>query len=39
VFGPTRELIATFAWVLAASFVANGLLQLQVASCAEEHAG
>jgi hypothetical protein len=39
VFGPTRELIATFAWVLAASFVGNGLLQLQVASCAEESAG
>ncbi|HEX8840146.1 MAG TPA: hypothetical protein VF750_06725 [Sphingomicrobium sp.] len=39
VFGPTRELIATFAWVLAASFVANGLLQLQVASCAEESSG
>jgi uncharacterized membrane protein HdeD (DUF308 family) len=39
IFGPTRELIATFAWVLAASFVANGLLQLQVASCAEESAG
>lgn len=39
VFGPTRELIASFAWILAASFVANGLLQLQVASCAEESAG
>ena len=39
VFGPTRELIATFAWVLAASFVGNGLLQLEVASCTEEHAG
>lgn len=38
VFGPTRELIATFAWVLAASFVANGLLQLQVANCAEDSA-
>ena len=38
VFGPTRELIATFAWVLAASFVANGLLLLQVASCEEEAA-
>jgi hypothetical protein len=36
VFGPTRELIASFAWILAASFVANGLLQLQVASCAED---
>lgn len=39
VFGPTRELIASFAWILAASFVANGLLQLQVASCAQDSAG
>ena len=38
VFGPTRELIATFAWVLAASFVANGLMLLEVASCEEEAA-
>jgi hypothetical protein len=37
-FGPTPELIATFAWVLAASFAVNGLMLLQVASCAEEHA-
>jgi hypothetical protein len=35
-FGPTRELIASFAWVLAASFVVNGLMLLEVASCAEE---
>ena len=33
VFGPTRELVASFAWVLAASFVVNGLLLLEVASC------
>ena len=33
VFGPTRELVATFAWVLAASFVVNGLMLLEVASC------
>jgi len=33
VFGPTPELIAGFAWVLAASFVVNGLLLLEVASC------
>jgi hypothetical protein len=33
VFGPTRELIATFAWVLAASFVINGLMLLEVSSC------
>lgn len=36
VFGPTRELIATFAWILAASFTANGLMLLQVANCAEQ---
>ena len=36
VFGPTRELIASFAWILAASFVVNGLMLLEVASCAEE---
>ena len=33
VFGPTRELVASFAWVLAASFVVNGLLLLEVAGC------
>ncbi|HKP33393.1 MAG TPA: hypothetical protein VJT70_01270 [Sphingomicrobium sp.] len=33
VFGPTPELIAGFAWVLAASFVVNGLMLLEVASC------
>jgi hypothetical protein len=38
VFGPTRELIATFAWVLAASFAVNGLMLLQVAHCAEDAA-
>ena len=32
-FGPTQEMIASFAWVLAASFVVNGLLLLEVASC------
>jgi len=32
-FGPTEELVASFAWVLAASFVVNGLLLLEVASC------
>jgi hypothetical protein len=37
-FGPTPELVASFAWVLAASFVINGLLLLEVASCAEESA-
>jgi hypothetical protein len=32
-FGPTPPLIASFAWVLAASFIANGLMLLEVASC------
>ena len=32
-FGPTAPLIASFAWVLAASFVVNGLMLLEVASC------
>ena len=36
VFGPTRELVASFAWVLAASFVVNGLMLLEVASCERE---
>ena len=38
IFGPTAELVATFAWVLAASFVVNGLLLLEVASSAKERA-
>jgi len=33
VFGPTRELVASFAWILAASFVINGLMLLEVAAC------
>jgi uncharacterized membrane protein HdeD (DUF308 family) len=37
-FGPTRELVASFAWVLAASFVVNGLMLLEVASCERENA-
>jgi uncharacterized membrane protein HdeD (DUF308 family) len=32
-FGPTPELVASFAWILAASFVVNGLMLLEVASC------
>lgn len=32
-FGPTQELVASFSWVLAASFVVNGLLQLEIAGC------
>lgn len=39
IFGPTPPLIASFAWVLAASFVVNGLLLLEVASCHLETAG
>ena len=35
-FGPTPWLIASFAWFVAASFVVNGLLLLEVASCAGE---
>ncbi|MEP6982802.1 MAG: hypothetical protein ABI853_04055 [Sphingomicrobium sp.] len=38
VFGPTRALVAAFAWVLAASFVVNGLMLLEVASCEREAA-
>jgi hypothetical protein len=37
-FGPTQPLVASFAWVLAASFVVNGLLLLEVASCESEGA-
>ena len=37
-FGPTRELVAAFAWVLATSFVVNGLMLLEVASCEREAA-
>jgi len=33
IFGPTSPLIASFAWILAASFIVNGLLLLEVASC------
>ena len=32
-FGPTPQLIASFAWILAASFVVNGIMLLEVASC------
>lgn len=37
-FGPTPEMIASFAWILAASFVVNGLLLLEVASCERSEA-
>jgi len=35
-FGPTPPLIASFSWILAASFVINGLMLLEVASCETE---
>src|SRR3954452_9200593 len=38
IFGPTPELVASFAWVLAASFVVNGMLLLEVASCTKQSA-
>ena len=37
-FGPTPPLIASFSWILAASFVVNGLMLLEVASDAREAA-
>ena len=33
-FGATTPLIASFAWVLALSFLVNGMMLLQVASAA-----
>jgi hypothetical protein len=36
IFGPTPEIVASFAWVLALSFVATGTLLLEVASCERE---
>jgi hypothetical protein len=38
VFGPTPPLIASFAWVLTASFVATGLLLMEVANCEHDAA-
>jgi uncharacterized membrane protein HdeD (DUF308 family) len=38
IFGPTHWLIASFAWFVAASFIVNGLLLLEVASCEREQA-
>ena len=35
-FGATPDLIASFAWVLAASFIATAMLLLEVASCANQ---
>ncbi len=38
VFGPTPQLIASFAWVFALSFIVTGTLLLEVASCEREAA-
>lgn len=32
-FGATPQLVASFAWALALSFILNGLLQLEIAGC------
>ena len=37
-FGPTPAIIASFSWVIALSFIASGLLLLEIASCVREHA-
>ena len=37
-FGPTQTLVASFAWVLALSFVVTGLLLLEIASCERDTA-
>ena len=38
-FGPTPTIIASFSWIIALSFVATGLLLLEIASCVREGAG
>lgn len=38
-FGVTAPLIASFSWILAISFIATGLLLLEVASCVRDEAG
>jgi hypothetical protein len=37
-FGATSELIASFSWVLALSFLATGAMLLQIAACEREGA-
>ncbi|MCW3798256.1 hypothetical protein OMW55_10630 [Sphingomonas sp. BN140010] len=37
-FGPTEYLVASFAWILALSFVATGTMLLEVANCEREGA-
>jgi uncharacterized membrane protein HdeD (DUF308 family) len=39
IFGPTPEVTASFAWVLAASFAVTGSLLLEVASCERDAGG
>ena len=38
-FGPTPAIVASFAWIVALSFVATGLLLLEVASCERDGSG
>ena len=38
IFGPTPPLVASFSWVLAASFVVTGNLLLEVANCERQNA-
>ena len=37
-FGPTPQMVASFAWILALSFVVTGMLLLEIASCEREAA-
>jgi len=36
-FGPTPAIVASFSWIVALSFVATGLLLLEVASCIRDN--
>ena len=36
-FGATPQLVASFAWILALSFIADGLMLLEVASAARSN--
>ena len=37
-FGPTPEMVASFAWILALSFAVTGMLLLEIASCERDAA-
>ena len=37
-FGPTPEMVASFAWILAVSFLITGMLLLEIASCERDAA-